>query len=853
MRKIGSMSSILMIVLMILSCANSTPGVPRADATVMIKNASPITAKNINDQTDSDSSASSDISTYSVCLGRITNKNGKWVISADQTGKRNESFPGSATQFIIRNVEYGEYAVIIDAFGKDGKTKLLNGTGERYLTVDENSSNSVAVNLAEISTKKYTGSASMTFNWSGIAETNETIKSAMADGGLVFILYYYDEGNNTWIEAGKSSATGTSTTMFQFVVDNLPVATDLRLKYALTTKSGIMLNPSLATPKTQIFSDLISIQNGTDNSDIYKITDAEINSADNVYDVTYTSGPDEGSSVTLSWKNQVQDGDVIFDYVTIKYSSPIVAEKTATVQVNGSDTSSFTITDMAMGDEYTVRFQAHHKTGLVSSYYTYPEKVIAKIILEAPKSISAAVDGNAFTISWGDVEGSDSYAIYRSVNGRDFEFLEKVEKSDKNRFSDSALYSYNTYAYKVMGMRGEVEGELSLPTSDLVISDNRVTVKEPEIKDGFDFTPSDSNKMAILPNSDGLCVSISESSAVTEYIWQVNGTEVKTATADNGGTFINMTEGIAGSLGLKEGKNTLELSIKTSSGTFKSEPTEFVYVKVPTTGVNIVSTENRVSTTLKSGEARVIELKASTLPSDSTVKEVVYHSSDESIAKVDEETGIVTLTGGTGKVKISVSPKYFDDVEEIIELDIYKATITTAESLVDIVNGILNTPIKAANQTFTGDWWANDGAFDSYEGKTYNDIANVTVHGSDAPFAWSSSQENGYIEFKSGYSINGFSIVGKISLLALDDGGVNQGYLGNDPLYILGHGEFNDTLNITLPHNQGTATIKYNNVNVIDRGGSYSVIFDCRNGYEGEIEAGKEYSITDSSSITAIL
>ena len=50
MKKIGSISSILMIVLMILSCANSTPGVPRADATVMIKNASPVTSREINDQ-----------------------------------------------------------------------------------------------------------------------------------------------------------------------------------------------------------------------------------------------------------------------------------------------------------------------------------------------------------------------------------------------------------------------------------------------------------------------------------------------------------------------------------------------------------------------------------------------------------------------------------------------------------------------------------------------------------------------------------------------------------------------------------------------------------------------------------
>ena len=396
-----------------------------------------------------------------------------------------------------------------------------------------------------------------------------------------------------------------------------------------------------------------------------------------------------------------------------------------------------------------------------------------------------------------------------------------------------------------MGMRGEIEGELSLPTSDLVISDNRVTVKEPEIKDGFDFTPSDSNKMAILPNSDGLCVSISESSAVTEYIWQVNGTEVKTATADNGGTFINMTEGIAGSLGLKEGKNTLELSIKTSSGTFKSEPTEFVYVKVPTTGVNIVSTETRVSTTLKSGEARVIKLKASTLPSDSTVKDVVYHSSDESIAKVDEEKGIVTLTGGTGKVKISVSPKYFDDIEETLELDVYRVSITDANSLVNAVNDIINYPISEANISFGYDWFGTK-AWGSAQ--TFDTIKNVYVkncHGSSG-----ADVTYGYIEFKqytNDSDIGTLIINNNLALICN-----YWTYLGINDLDEVDSAAYGP-LEISLPYNQGTAKIKYAGVNPSSDGGSYTVIFSSRNGYEGEIEAGKEYIINNDSSITKIL
>ncbi len=846
MKKIGSVFTIISIVLMILSCANSTPSVPRADAKVMLNQAVAV-SKAVG---SSSNETLSGVSTYSVSLGAISKENGKWIISADQSGKRNESFPGTASEFVIKNVELGTYAVIIDAFGPDGKTKMFNGSGDDYLTVSENDSNSVSVSLASVNTGKYTGSASITFNWKDIAETNETIKSAMKDGGLVFILYYYDEASSSWIEAGRSEPTGTSTTWYQFEVGNLPVSTGIQLKYALATKSGVMLNPALYSPTTQIFSDLTAKQKGTDNSDIYTIKDEEINSSDNVYDVSYSSDPDEGSSVTLTWKNQTENGDVLFDYVTIKYSSPLVSEKTVTVQTNGSDTSSYTITDMAMGDEYTVSFQAHHKTGLVSSFYTFPEKVIAKIILEAPKSISIDTDGNAFKITWGPVDGADSYAIYRSVNGRDFTFLEKVGV-DTKLYSDSSLYSYNSYAYKVMGMRGEVEGELSLPTASLKISENRVTVKEPDLKNDFSITPSDKDKMAILPGADGFCVSISDKDEVLEYSWRINGNEVKTASAEKGGTFLNITEKNAIEFGLVEGSNKLSLNIKTTSGTYSSTPEEFVYVKVPSTGVKFASMQNRFSTTYESGETRTIQLSASTLPANSTVKDVVYKSSDVSIAKVDEETGLVTLTGEPGNVVISASPRFFPDIQEELELEIYKTTITSAEQLVNKVNEIIHTPIDKANTAFSGDWWAyTGGEIGENEARVYTSTG-VEIKNSSSAF-WGTTQNSGSIKFIN-YDIEDFTLNGSLSTYAYNPGGIGEsGYLGTDPLNYIGYGDLNNTLTVTLPYNQGTATVKYNSVNVINRGGSYTVTFNDAIGYDGTL-VGKQPDVTDSSSITPIL
>ena len=78
------------------------------------------------------------------------------------------------------------------------------------------------------------------------------------------------------------------------------------------------------------------------------------------------------------------------------------------------------------------------------------------------------------------------------------------------------------------------------------------------------------------------------------------------------------------------------------------------------------------------------------------------------------------------------------------------------------------------------------------------------------------------------------------------------GYSGTDKLEIIGYGNNSNTLTVTLPYNQGTATVKYNSVNVINRGGSYTVTFNDAIGYDGTL-VGKQPDVTDSSSITAIL
>ena len=223
-----------------------------------------------------------DVETYTVSLAEIVYKNGEWQI-ADGYSRITENFPGSTKEFRFENVRLGTYAVSIEALDEKS-LPILNGSGVENLSVTANGLNTVTVELAAISDATYTGSASMTFDWADVALTNDTVKNAMEEGGLVFILYRYDEAEKTWIEAGRSEATGKEATRLEFVVDKLPVSSGLRLKYAIATASGMMLNPILTTPIAQIYANLTSVQD-VNGDKIYRINANEISSATNVYDV----------------------------------------------------------------------------------------------------------------------------------------------------------------------------------------------------------------------------------------------------------------------------------------------------------------------------------------------------------------------------------------------------------------------------------------------------------------------------------------------------------------------------------------------------------------------------------------
>lgn len=860
MKRIRSLSAAIMIVaLMILSACTNSTSIPRSDVTVTLNGASSDTpmTKVLASRTLLPEEMP-EISTYTISIAQVS---GKGVVPESDIEYSFDD--GSLTKFTLPNVPLGTYTIVVE--GLDTNAKLaVRGTGDDNFVVSADGKNSVNVDLSLISEngvdENLTGYASMTFDWSAVA-SNENIKKAMADGGLVFYLYYYDEQKNDWSEPVKSQSTGTSATSYEFEAE-LPVSTGLRLKYALATADGIMLNPSLTSTIAQIYSGLVSVQKGTDGY-VYYITDNEISSATNVYNVTYEygTGDNRGTSVILKWNNQMQNGKSLFNKVIVRYTSTTgdSGEEPVTVSSNDS-TSSIEITGMTPGAEYTFTFEAYHTSGLISPIYTYEEKVMTEVIVKAPV-VTATPSGASIVVSWDPVDNATSYTVERKEGSGAFSIV--ADKKTETTYTDTDVVSGGSYSYRVKAYGDSVESEYSNETTAINIAGSIVTIDPPSSVDYDDFELTiNGPDVLVLTNEEPLTFSVSEIEGVSEYIWLLNGEEAGTGTSitiDINNQFLDRH--LVGS------SQKLILAIRTASGLYASEEIKFgIGADSIDTGITInYDGATRVSSESAKGTARTLDLsKYVTVDGGSNViKDVTYSvtGGNKELATVNEKTGVITFNNPTDKTTdftVEITATSFSGKSDTIEFSIYKVTINDSVKMINSINNILNEYISEANKNFIfngllsgfkdkpGDWWQS-----GEQKYTKNNVVILSSSGA--------SQKNGKIEFPKEFNtpseLGNINISGKISLWASEDnsdGGA--GYLGVDYLEIVGHGDESDTLTVTLPYNQGTATILYDDVNVLDKtnyGGSYTVTFNNTVGYDGM--SGVQDPIKHDGSITAIL
>ena len=157
--------------------------------------------------------------------------------------------------------------------------------------------------------------------------------------------------------------------------------------------------------------------------------------------------------------------------------------------------------------------------------------------------------------------------------------------------------------------------------------------------------------------------------------------------------------------------------------------------------------------------------------------------------------------------------------------------------------------VTEANGSFGGDWWRNVSVGSSQQ--TYESKINSSVLGKNDSSETFKPFGDGYIQF-SNTKYDDYTIDGKIFVMPRSEG--KAGYWDTDPLNTIGYDEENRTLTITLPYNQGTATVAY--VNVVVHGdrtsdAKYVVTFDKAIGKEESITA-ESYEIADSDSVTRV-
>lgn len=837
MKKFGSV--LCLIILMVMaSCANTTP-VPTGDVTVTLSNHEEKAATRAAGKTSRTMLPSElpEISTYTVTLKEVTRQGNEWVLTDDQPIPDN--FPGNDYEFKFENVKLGTYTVIVQGIGTTSSIPVVNGTSKEYLTVTVDGANEIDVELSLISENgesEYTGAVSMTFDWSDIANTNATIQEAMNNGGLVFILYRYDESSASWVKAGRSEATGTDATQYKFEVEGLPVSTGLRLKYALATSTGIMLNPILTTPIAQVYSGLTSVQKGNDGSYIYKISENEISSATNVYDIVSTYDDphvSEGAGIKFTWKNQMQNGECLFDTVTVicydSKNSKVGSEQV--IDVSGENGECI-INGLTSGEIYHVTFQAHHKSGLVSPIYTL-ENVVAEILVNAPENVVATSKDASIDITWNKVAKAETYTIYRSVNSGDFSELKANITEEK--YSDTDVVAGNTYSYKVQAIGSGIESELSEATETKTIAGVIINIIKPELKEEFEIVFTKMPEvLAITSAQTSLTFSVEAIPEVETYGWDINGTPSQAAkTAANGGTTFVLNKDSKGiRKDLVNVLNNLRLVLTTKDGVYSSEEIKFVVSDSASdfdTSINLNIEDSRVASETSKGVQRTIQLNPTYTGNGNFIKAATYESSNEDLATVNDE-GLITFHNPTDSTKdysVTITAKSFGGNIDKVTFDVYQPTIGTVEEMVDSINDIFNIFFAEAN---VSDWWSSSTTESEnivYEKNGVKIVRSYTV-----------GPQGGYI------TINNYTTTTDIGTVTIStrenkyikikgsDSGIG-GWLRDDNALRTFGDDDTSFLDILLPYNQGKASIRYDHINVenVTRSGTYHVSFEEIVGY----------------------
>ena len=461
----------------------------------------------------------------------------------------------------------------------------------------------------------------------------------------------------------------------------------------------------------------------------------------------------------------------------------------------------------------TVKVTAYDK-GIDGSTIEYSSEKEVYVHLSSPAAPDVIAEENEISkdiiITWPSVQYASSYDLYR--NGELYKSTAECE------YRDSAIMAGVTYSYSVKAVNENLIADGFDPTSAMSLSSEPLTPVVPTItlltpvissmkleirageeieKGAITVTPDDPVVMNIPEPIDG----------AVEYAWFINGILKKSSTDFAEVNAIALSSDMPEVQDYDKDANSIMLRVKGSDGRYYSASAYFRVILVKDTGVSIAM-EDHYPTTISS-----LSFNAQVLPSDATMRTLSYSSNNEEVASIDSDglitvrkygTAVFTATSTSGAAA-SKTIRFYDP-------------ITDSRTLLNLVNAALYKALHNADSRFDGDWWPGTSS-KSYTGDGYTVKSPSGTKQSSGSINISSSvissEEYGDFSISTG---SGIAVWAK-------DGGnwAESGYLGTDPLCYVG---YNNTgvIVVTLPYDQGKATIGLNSVKVYDgKSGSFTV------------------------------
>lgn len=488
-----------------------------------------------------------------------------------------------------------------------------------------------------------------------------------------------------------------------------------------------------------------------------------------------------------------------------------------------------------------------------------PAKIKVKVNPAAP---AVEKKSDNITVSWQAVSNEKAtYTLYRFADSVGPQVI-GTQNMNVTSYEDKDIFSGVTYSYYVVATVGE----------DTLTSNTSTEVEMPESVIGITLPVAGASLDINLRSEDGI-LALTDENSITLSAVDKDGYPLEGYTC---AWYIGLrSEPISNSstlvLNMKEHEQyfypdvveheiTLELTKgeRTYSGSVTvhvlsgNVPAESIVISLPEGQATRLSTEDADENLRKIPLTTVVTPNYTTEKVTYNVAVVEGTTTDQPADIVAVEDGFIVFKGGTGDVRITASTP--SETSNVIELSIYKATVNSVSQLLNAMNDLMYQEFNKANSDFSDDWWA--GGNGGIVG-TSSQSSSGTGIGFTFSTGNSSHREGGRLSISvSAHNLSYNSEnIGTVSINtedAIQFKAKNDGsYLGTDRLEAIGING-GGKMNVSLPFNQGTVSIVYDNI-VVDnggtnRGGYYRVTFNKVLGTDGSLEANKEYVIEDSAS-----